>query len=180
MKEFDINPATPRENDVIKGLGEAFDRLLLLTVPFSEKDGSMLLESLLTCAARQGREIPVRTIQHLFARCASYPEALAIFYAMRKCGIAMNMEAYYAMVYSLQRLEEESWALKFADEVDATKSVSEQAFDFIVNGCENQLLPENKPWLGQVMYRDQDAASARLGKDAYDALSDKWLERYKQ
>eukprot|EP00331_Platyophrya_macrostoma_P032241 CAMPEP_0176446560 /NCGR_PEP_ID=MMETSP0127-20121128/24404_1 /TAXON_ID=938130 /ORGANISM="Platyophrya macrostoma, Strain WH" /LENGTH=284 /DNA_ID=CAMNT_0017832629 /DNA_START=71 /DNA_END=925 /DNA_ORIENTATION=+ len=181
LQTFNISPSTPREEDIVRGLGEAFDRLLLLSVPFSSKGDTVVLETLLACAGRQGREISVKTLQHLFARSGSYAEAIAIFHTMRKCNVAMNMEAYHAMIYSLQRLEEESWALKFADELEDKKSVSEQAMDFVLNGCDNQLIPESKPWLGRVMYKDDPNAPVKAfaGKEEFDALNAQWVNRYK-
>ncbi|CUF48827.1 Hypothetical protein, putative [Bodo saltans] len=183
IERYQLGPTGAKEEDIIRSLGESFDRLLLLCVPLGEK-GAASLEALLGSAGRLGREIGIRTIQHLFSRCASYAEAIAIFYTLRRCNVNMNMESYYAMLYSLQRLEEESWALKFADELDEKKTVSEQAFDFMMQGCANQLLPENKPWIGNVMYADGNGTapqpSMRASQEEYDKLGEKWTKRYKE
>ncbi|RNF01400.1 hypothetical protein TraAM80_07051 [Trypanosoma rangeli] len=181
IEKYNLDPATPREKDVSRGLGDAFDRLLLLCLPLG-KDATKStndLELLMHLAGRNGRELSVRTIQHLFARTDSFSEALAVFYAMRRCHVAMNMEAYYAMLYSLQRLEEEGWAQRFREECEEQGRISEQAMDFVLKGVNNALLPENKPWLGRVMFGDRDIPAQRRGADDYDALSAMWTGRYR-
>ena len=100
-----------RDDDVTRALGDALDRLLLLTVPLGEgQEPVAAFETVLRCAGRAGRELSVRTIQQLLSRTENYGEAMALFYAMRKANVNMSMEAYYAILYSLQRLEEESGA----------------------------------------------------------------------
>ncbi|EKF38383.1 hypothetical protein MOQ_001408 [Trypanosoma cruzi marinkellei] len=181
IERYKLDPSTPREYDVSRGLGDAFDRLLLLCLPLGKdfSKGTDDLERLMHLAGRNGREISVRTIQHLFARTDSFSEALAVFYAMRRCHVAMNMEAYYAMLYSLQRLEEEGWAQRFREECEEKGVVSEQAMDFVVRGVNNALLPENKPWLGRVMFGERDTPAQRSEARDYDELSAMWTERYR-
>lgn len=181
LDTYKIDPSTPREEDVCRGLGDALDRLLLLCVPLPATSGTEHLERVLQATGRQGRRLSVRTVQHLFARTGTFAEALAIFYALRRCHFAMSMESYHAMLYSLQRLEEEGWALRFHDEVAKNKgSVSEQALDFVLRGVDNQLMPENKPWLGRIMFAEQDnAASEKQTRQSYDELGQAWVERYK-
>ncbi|KAK7197990.1 hypothetical protein NESM_000754200 [Novymonas esmeraldas] len=183
LDHYKLDPATPREEDVSRGLGDAMDRLLLLCVPLSPKHGTDLLVRLMRISARQGRQISMRTIQHLFARTGSYAEALAIFYAMRRSNFAMNMEAYHAMLYSLQRLEEEGWATRFHEEFAASKGevISEQALDFVLRGVDNQLMPENKPWLGRVMFAEvkDNAAVQRQSMASFDEMGQMWVQRYK-
>ncbi|KAH9600300.1 hypothetical protein LSM04_002913 [Trypanosoma melophagium] len=182
IEKYELDPSTPREEDVSRGLGDAFDRLLLLCIPLSKSSANSTehLERLMHLAGRNGRELSVRTIQHLFARTDSFTEALAIFYAMRRCHVAMNMEAYYAMLYSLQRLEEEGWAQRFSEEYKEEGKLSEQAMDFVVKGINNALLPENKPWLGRVMFGDRDVPAQRRDAHDFDELSATWTQRYKE
>lgn len=182
LANYRIDPSTPREEDVCRGLGDALDRLILLCVPLPIAGSTDMLETVLHVAARQGRQLSVRTVQHLFARTSGYAEALAVFYALRRCNFAMNMEAYHAMLYSLQRLEEEGWAQRFHEEYTAQKvpRVSEQALDFILRGVDNQLLPENKPWLGRIMFADSDnAAAARRSLQDFDEHGKLWVKRYR-
>lgn len=181
IEKYNLDPASPREKDVSRGLGDAFDRLLLLCVPLSSNtaNGTDDLERLMHLSGRNGRKLSVRTIQHLFARTDSFTEALAVFYAMRRCHVAMNMEAYYAMLYSLQRLEEEGWAKRFREECEEQGRVSEQAMDFVLKGVNNALLPENKPWLGRVMFEDRDTPAQRRDAHDYDELGITWTQRYK-
>jgi hypothetical protein len=197
LEKFSISEATQRSADVTPALGEAVDRLLLLTVPLGETSDVSQLETVLGVIGKSGSQLSIRTVQHLFARVSSYPEAIAVFYAMRRKNVAMDMHAYHAMIYSLQRLEEESWAAKFANERlalhQASSSslssasqgeegdrsfVSEQALDFIMNGVDNQLIPEQKPWLGRVLFADGEQQAA--GRDSFDALGAQWVERYRQ
>lgn len=183
VEKYKIDVTTPREEDVSRGLGDAMDRLLLLCLPSGPEEGTALLEGILQAAGRQGRQLSVRTIQHLFARTGNYVEALGVFQAMRTANVAMNMEAYHAMLYSLQRLEEEGWAQRFHEEYVASKGegLTEQALDFILRGVDNQLLPENKPWLGRIMFSDmkENAAAQKQTRASYDELSKVWVERYK-
>ncbi|KAG5498390.1 hypothetical protein JIQ42_03196 [Leishmania sp. Namibia] len=183
LDKYKLDPATPREDDISRGLGDALDRLLLLCVPLSPKHGTDLLVKLMHVSARQGRQLSMRTIQHLFARTNSYAEALAIFYAMRRSNFAMSMEAYHAMLYSLQRLEEEGWAARFHEEFAASngEAVSEQALDFILRGVDNQLMPENKPWLGRIMFAEvkDNQATKRQSIASFDEMGQLWVQRYK-
>nr|CCC53765.1 conserved hypothetical protein [Trypanosoma vivax Y486] len=181
ISQYKLSPSTPREEDVSRGLGDAFDRLVLLCLPFGSGPSSSTdeLEGLLQLAGRNGRELSVRTIQHLFARTDSFAEAIAVFYSMRRCHVAMNMEAYYAMLYSLQRLEEEGWGRRFHDEFKQSGCLSEQAMDFVMKGVGNALLPENKPWLGRIMFQDRDAPVQRRGTKDYDEMNVAWMQRYK-
>lgn len=183
LDKYALDASTPREEDVSRGLGDALDRLLLLCVPLAPTHSTDLLVRLMQVCARQGRQLSMRTIQHLFARTNSYAEALAVFYAMRRSNFAMSMEAYHAMLYSLQRLEEEGWAQRFHEEFVATKGeeISEQALDFVLRGVDNQLLPENKPWLGRVMFAEvkDNAAAQRQSRASFDELGQLWVERYK-
>ena len=193
LDTYSISATTDRMQDVTPALGEATDRLLLLTVPLVDNNTDQL-STLLGVIARNGAPLSIRTVQHLFSRVATYPEAIAIFYAMRKKNVAMDMHAYHAMIYSLQRLEEESWAQRFADErklsaaaaaatgegAPAASFVSEQAMDFIMNGTDNQLLPENKPWLGRMMFADCDEALAKTQtNEAFDSQGSFWVDRYR-
>lgn len=198
-----------------------------------------VLLQVLQIASRQGRRLSVRLVQHLFARTSSYTEALSVFHTLRRAHFAMNMETYHAMLYSLQRLEEEGWAKRFqeeylqrqkfpargkesscrsgaVDDVEAgevsrqkadepREGLSEQALEFILRGVESPLLPENKPWIGQIMYgngaggREKDeeevlhsmkgegvaAASTAAGRmrqtaKSWDELGQLWVKRYKQ
>ncbi|KPA85205.1 putative mitochondrial hypothetical protein [Leptomonas pyrrhocoris] len=183
LEKYQLDPTTAREDDVSRGLGDALDRLLLLCVPLSSTHGTDLLLKLMQLCARQGRQLSMRTIQHLFARTNSYAEALAIFYAMRRSNFAMSMEAYHAMLYSLQRLEEEGWAQRFHEEYAASEGqeISEQALDFVLRGVDNQLLPENKPWLGRIMFAEakDNAAVQRQSRASFDEMDQLWVERYK-
>lgn len=183
LAKYAIDPTAPREEDVSRGLGDALDRLLLLCVPLASSNGTDTLVKLMQVSARQGRQLSMRTIQHLFARTSSYAEALAVFYAMRRSNFAMSMEAYHAMLYSLQRLEEEGWAAHFHEELVASKgeAVSEQALDFVLRGVDNQLMPENKPWLGRVMFAEakDNAATRRQSMADFDAMGQLWVQRYK-
>jgi hypothetical protein len=180
MDKYHISPETSRDEDVTAALGEAFDRLLLLLVPLDSPEATAHFERLITLAAKNGQELSLRTIQHVFARCQSYPEALAVFHAMRKCGVRMNVQSYYAVCFCLQRLEEESWALRFREDVDKSGDLSPQALQFILEGCSNQLVPENKPWLGRVVFADSDAdqATTKGATADYDALGKQWATRY--
>ncbi|CCW68617.1 unnamed protein product [Phytomonas sp. Hart1] len=183
LETYHLTPSTPREEDVCRGLGDALDRLLLLCVPFSNTVGTTQLEQILHLTGRLGRKLSVRTVQHLFSRTNSYAEALAVFYALRRCNFSMNMETYHAMMYSLQRLEEEGWAIRFHDDYVQSRgeSLSEQALDFVLSGINNQLLPENKPWLGRIMFSDvNDASAARQTQDSFDELGKLWLDRYRE
>ena len=178
LERHNLKTTTPRNESVARALGDAFDRALLIIVPFEDKSAETL-EVLLTIASHNDIQISVRTIQHLFSRAASYVEALTLFSIMRKCHVAMNMEAYHAMMYSLQRLDEESWALRYNEEYRSKGEVSEEALDFIIDGVPHQLLPENKPWLGRIMYRDTDEGGKKA-LESYDRLQANWLERYKR
>ncbi|KAL7699501.1 hypothetical protein NQL31_004714 [Lotmaria passim] len=183
LEKYQLDPTTAREADVSRGLGDALDRLLLLCVPLSSTHSTELLTKLMQVCARQGRQLSMRTIQHLFARTNSYAEALAIFYAMRRSNFAMSMEAYHAMLYSLQRLEEEGWAQRFHDEYVESKGqmISEQALDFVLRGVDNQLMPENKPWLGRVMFAEvkDNPAAQKQSRASFDEMGKLWVERYK-
>ncbi|CAJ1030105.1 hypothetical protein Q4I32_005426 [Leishmania shawi] len=184
LDKHKLDPATPREEDVSRGLGDALDRLLLLCVPLSSRHGTDLLVKLMQVSARQGRQFSMRTIQHLFARTNSYAEALAVFYAMRRSNFAMSMEAYHAMLYSLQRLEEEGWAARFHEEFTASngEAISEQALDFVLRGVDNQLMPENKPWLGRIMFAEvkDSVATQRQSMKSFDEMGQLWVQRYKK
>ncbi|CCW62279.1 unnamed protein product [Phytomonas sp. EM1] len=183
LDEYRISVTTQRDEDICRGLGDALDRLLLLCVPFSSTVGTEQLEQILHVTGRQGRKLSVRTIQHLFSRANNYAEALAIFYSLRRCHFAMNMETYHAMMYSLQRLEEEGWAMRFHDDYikSGGESLSEQALDFVLSGINNQLLPENKPWLGRIMFSEvNNAATERQARESFDELGKLWLNRYKE
>ena len=185
----------PRELDVVSAIGEAFDRLLIMQVPLPAAaredrnspgtihEPTEHLQLLLTLAAKHGRAIPVRTIQHMFSRCEDYAEAISLFYAMRNGHITMNAEAYYAMIFSLQRLEEESWGLRYREAIRASSTtaspISEKAMDFIVHGCDNQLLPEAKPWIGRVMFKDTDTPSGRRVTEDFDVIGNQWAKRIK-
>jgi hypothetical protein len=183
LEKYQLDIATAREEDVSRGLGDALDRLVLLCVPLSSSHGTDLLLRLTQVCARQGRQLSMRTIQHLFARTNSYAEALGIFYAMRQSNFAMSIEAYHAMLYSLQRLEEEGWAQRFHEEYAASKgqTITEQALDFVLRGVDNQLLPENKPWLGRVMFAEvkDNAAAQKQSRASFDEVGQLWVERYK-
>lgn len=217
VDKYSILPETPRESDVAKALGESFDRLMLMLVPLGKKEdftaNAAYVEKLLGVAGKNGINISVKTVQHLFARSATYSEAIALFYAMRKGKVAMGMDGYYAMIFSLQRLEEESWGLRFREQLLSSSSkapasqsrsqtltegsvgakeeeeeeergkkrlvLSEQALDFIMNGCENQLMPENKPWVGRVMFADTELGPKRMSDQDFDAFGEAWVRRYK-
>ncbi|GET90144.1 hypothetical protein, conserved [Leishmania tarentolae] len=183
LEKYKLDPSTPREENISRGLGDALDRLLLLCVPLSSRHGTDLLVKLMQVSAQHGRQFSMRTIQHLFARTSSYAEALAVFYAMRRSNFAMSMEAYHAMLYSLQRLEEEGWAARFHEEFVSSKgeAISEQALDFILRGVDNQLMPENKPWLGRIMFAEvkDNKATQRQSMASFDEMGKLWVQRYK-
>ena len=149
-------------------------------MPFDSPKSVEYFERMLAVAARNGTELSIRTIQHLFARCRKYSEALTVFHALRKAGVRMNMHAYYAMCFCLQRLEEESWAIKMREAIAESDEVSPQAVQFVLDGCPNQLLPENKPWLGRIVFADADPESATTKGAAadFDAFGRKWTARY--
>lgn len=268
LRKYQLDIRTPLEEDVGRGLGDALDRLILLCVPLPRMrygggiPGSAAKESLechargargeevddplgvllqvLQVASRHGRRLTVRLIQHVFARTSNYTEALGVFHTLRRAHFAMNMETYHAMLYSLQRLEEEGWAKRFQEEyfqrvhlaksskegakrsspsaetdeetsvnTEATphEGVSEQGLEFILRGVESPLLPENKPWIGQIMYgngaggREEEeeeilrsgkggeapvvttstaAAQMRQTAKSWDELGELWVNRYKQ
>lgn len=267
LKKYSLGIRTPLEEDVGRGLGDALDRLILMCVPLpplryggtlrslkheqedkiqgeikeeeEEEDPLGVLLQVLQIASRQGRRLTVRLVQHLFARTNSYAEALSVFYTLRRAHFAMNMETYHAMLYSLQRLEEEGWAKRFREEYlqrlesftnaqkgvggeadmenveerstqrgerekESCKGISEQGLEFILRGVESPLLPENKPWIGQIMYgsdaggreREEErtlgnrnshgaatstvAAQIRQTTKSWDELGELWVQRYKQ
>lgn len=170
---------TPREEDVTRALGEGFDRLLLMLVPL-EPESQPYLERALSLAGRAGIELSLRTVQHLFARVASYSQAIQVFHTMRQCRVAMRVEAYHAMLFCLQRLEEESWCRRFNDDLRRTNNaVTSQALDFVVNGCENQLIPESKPWIGRVMFADTELGAKGTSDAEFDAMGAMWTQRFR-
>lgn len=180
IDEFKLADSCPRDDDITLALGESFDRLLLLLVPFNSVRTGEYLERLLAKAAASGHELSIRTVQHLFARVNNYPEALAIFHAMRKSNVRMNTHAYYAMTFCLQRLEEESWALRHRQKLSETDELSPEAIQFILDGPPGQLMPENKPWLGRVVFADVDPESTVKNgpRSDFDALGRQFHERY--
>eukprot|EP00796_Vickermania_ingenoplastis_P004700 gene4700-3393_t len=223
LNKYELDVTTPAEADVSRWIGDALDRLVLLCVPLPPGGPTDLLERVLLLAGRQGRQLSVRLVQHLFARTSTYTEALIVFHTLRRANVAMNMQTYHAMLYSLQRLEEEGWAKRFRDEylqrgtgttrtaegVEGSSSsateeedggVSEQALEFILRGTQSPLLPENKPWLGRIMYengaggsREDDeeaalglgaltssAAATRQTTQSWDQLGALWLQRYRR
>lgn len=268
LTKYSLDIRTPLEEDVGRGLGDALDRLILMCVPLpplryggtlrssskdekkdevqgerkeeeEEEDPLGVLFHVLQIASRQGRRLTVRLVQHLFARTNSYTEALSVFYTLRRAHFAMNMETYHAMLYSLQRLEEEGWGKRFREEylqrLDAStaaqkglhqeagtenekesttqwgerekkpcEGISAQGLDFILRGVESPLLPENKPWIGQIMYgsdtggreREEErtlrnrnvhgagsstvAAQIKQTTKSWDELGELWVQRYKQ
>ena len=223
MDDAKLHPSqVSRDDDSTRALGDYFDRMLLMLVPLSPgSDNAQYFERALTLAAKNGFQLSIATVQHLFARTSNYAEALTIFHILRKCHVAMTMEAYYAMVYCLQRLEEESWGKRFYEDYKtavaektnegtgsrvaeteehdegepfATTStgsdaqdgasgkgpITAAALDFIMNGCDNQLIPENKPWLGRVMFADTDFGNdSRSSEKDFDFFGSGWVERYK-
>jgi hypothetical protein len=220
MDQFRLTPQVARDDDITHALGDALEKLLIMLVPLKPAatgtaaggDNAAYVERLLLMAARAQYEIPIRTVQHVFARTATYAEALTLFHLFRTCHVRMNMHAYYAMVQCLQRLEEESWALRFREEFDervrtvaattaggasaaaagseevsdgaalapeAAAAPSLQALEFILRGCEGQLLPEAKPWLGRVAFADAGEGVAPTRTSDYDALGATWAQRFR-
>lgn len=181
MDEHRVSAATPRDDDVTLALGESYQRMVLMLAPIGEDaTNAEYIRRALDCAGKNDIQIPVRMVQHLFARCASYTEAISMFHTMRECRVAMGMDAYYAMVFCLQRLEEESWATRHREEVKASSGrVTPQTVEFILHGCENQLLSESKPWLGRVMFADAEAGQQRSQNKDFDAMGSAWTSRYK-
>lgn len=244
LDKYQLSVLTPLEEDVTRGLGDALDRLVLLCLPMippsnnteegkKETDSAIqesspdeavpnvvsepmdVLERVLQLASRQGRRLSVRLVQHLFARTQNYAEALSVFHMLRRTHFAMNMETYHAMLYSLQRLEEEGWAQRFREEyLENTQQtanhaegqqedgggVSEQAMEFILRGVQSPLMPENKPWLGRIMYENgaggenHDEEETRVGEksastfpaavkqttQSWDELGSLWMKRYRK
>lgn len=199
MDQFKMTPQVARDEDITHALGGGFEKLLVLLVPLSPENVPYL-ERLLLMAARSQFEITIRTVQHLFARTRTYAEALTLFNLFRTCHVKMNMHAYYSMVYCLQRLEEESWAIRFREqsqerertvsampEKERAKLVdpedaaapSLQALEFILRGCDNQLLPESKPWLGRIAFADAEPGVAPTKTSDFDALGSAWAKRFR-
>jgi hypothetical protein len=205
MDQFKLTPQVPIEEDVTSALGDAFERLLLLLVPL-ESESVPYVERALMMAARSRYELSIRAVQHLFARTRTYAEALTLFHLLRQCQVKMTMHSYYAMIFCLQRLEEESWALKFREETirrgkqnnnekaaegkdrglvepGDVSAPSVQGLEFILRGCDNQLLPESKPWLGRVAFSDAEGAysfdATTKSADSFDALGRDWAQRFK-
>jgi hypothetical protein len=106
-------------------------------------------------------------------------QALSLFHSLRTCGVSMNVQTYYAMIYCLQRLEEESWSLRNKEEVEKAQSVSPSVIDFLVDGCESQLLPESKPWIGRVHFHDTGVVNPHDPGADYDAMGEEWIQRYR-
>lgn len=198
MDQFKMTPQVPRDEDITHALGGTFEKLLVLLVPLSPENVHYV-ERLLLMAARSEYEITINTVQHLFARTRTYAEALTLFNLFRTCHVKMNMHAYYSMVYCLQRLEEESWAIRFREQtVEREKILSSQrnnssndkepedasapslqALEFILKGCDNQLLPESKPWLGRVAFSDAAPDVAATKTSDFDALGSAWAKRFR-
>lgn len=212
MDTFKLSPQVARDEDITSALGDALERLLLLLVPL-EPESVPYVERALLMAARAQHELGIRTVQHLFARTRTYAEALTLFHLLRQCHVKMNMHSYYAMVFCLQRLEEESWALRFREEAmqrrgklsqkkqseassaaehksgkqqlpeDASEP-SVQALTFILSGCDNQLLPESKPWIGRVAFSDAEGSysldATTKTADHFDQLSNDWAARFRE
>ena len=199
MDQFKMTPQIPRDEDITHALGGSFEKLLVLLVPLSPENVHYV-ERLLLMAARSQYEITIHTVQHLFARTRTYAEALTLFNLFRTCHVKMNMHAYYSMVYCLQRLEEESWAIRFREQtVEREKILSSsssstsnqelspeqnaapslQALEFILKGCDNQLLPESKPWLGRVAFSDAAPEVAATKNSDFDALGSAWAKRFR-
>lgn len=179
MDKYAMDPAaTARDDDITPALGDAFDRLFLMLVPSDGPSNAAYIDRVLQLAARNGTAIALRTIQHAFARTTSYGEALGLFHSMRKAAVRMDMHAYYAMLFCLQRLEEESWAAKYREQLLKTDELSAEALQFILQGCDNQLVPESEPWRGRVVFADAEGADRRMGNADFDALGAQWSKRY--
>ena len=198
IKSLDIDPGKPIENDITRGLGEAVDRLLILAVkgvawhlyrqektvmaqPELEAQAespAQAIPMLLKCIARNGISLEHKTVQHMFANCYNYAQALSIFEEMKISGMTLDATVYYTMVFCLQRLDEESWGRTFYHERQSMQQTSNEALKFILHGVPNQLLPGNKPHLGRVMYADVPQVHPNGKGHDFDATGKSWGERY--
>lgn len=183
IDKYEISPKTQIEDDIVLALGENYERLIMMLAP-ADNLQSEVFENTLSAGGRMGYRISIRCIQFIFARCQTYAQAIAIFYALRRANVRLNAQTYYAMIFCLQRLEEESWSHRFheqlynPDHVSGGGQVTEQMMQFICTGTENQMLPENKPWLGRIMFAEEGDVPTGTRED-YDALGKDWVQRYK-
>eukprot|EP00009_Paramoeba_aestuarina_P005616 CAMPEP_0201519978 /NCGR_PEP_ID=MMETSP0161_2-20130828/10395_1 /ASSEMBLY_ACC=CAM_ASM_000251 /TAXON_ID=180227 /ORGANISM="Neoparamoeba aestuarina, Strain SoJaBio B1-5/56/2" /LENGTH=220 /DNA_ID=CAMNT_0047918187 /DNA_START=358 /DNA_END=1020 /DNA_ORIENTATION=+ len=189
-----LDPSSPIEDDISKGFGESLDRLLILTVKASgwclqesahgevgntvSNSLSTALPKLLGCVSRHGIALDIKTVQHMFSSCYNYAQALTVFEEIKLCGMKMDSGVYYAMIYCLQKLDEESWGRTFHKERMATQKTSSAAMKFVLHGSDAQLLPENKPHIGRVMYADVHQAFPHGKSHDYDACGKEWDRSY--
>ena len=189
MDKYQMTPLSSKDRvDVSRSLGNYMDRLLLMLVPIS-KEAVPYLERILGLYLSNAIPLSVQTVQHLFARTSTYSEALSLFYTLRTSRIVMSTETYFAIIFCLQRLEEESWGKRYnvlvsklteQHNTDSTLlKLPEKALDFIMEGCENALMPENKPWLGKVLLEDSSIGRAESTDKNFDAEDEIWFQRYR-
>ncbi|KNH09541.1 hypothetical protein XU18_0226 [Perkinsela sp. CCAP 1560/4] len=195
---LELDPGRPIAQDITRGVGEAIDRLLILTVKGTAwylhrrsiigkrnldwetpaEDINAALPNVLKCIARNGVTLELKTVQHMFASCYNYTQALSIFEEIKLCGMVMDASVYYTMVFCLQRLDEESWGRTFYQERQSMQRTSDSAMKFVLHGPDNQLLPESKPHLGRVMYADVPQVFPYGKAHDYDATGKDWNQRY--
>ena len=200
LRDLNITPELPLLEDVTRGLGEAVDRLLILTVdgiswehrrrletgvmpPDSEapsEGGFRFLSNLLRCMARNGTHLELRTVQHMFSRCFNYLQALALFDEIKLAGMAMNAHVYYAMIFCLQRLEEESWGRQYRQELKRLGHFTSEMLHFCLHGVEDQLIPESKPHLGRVMFADIPQVYPYGRSSDFDATGRAFKDRFEE
>ena len=196
FKSLEMDMKITRDEDITRGLGEAVDRLIVLLVKavahylhekevnadvqckLSQEEVFQAIPTMLQSIARNGLSLERRTIQQVFASCYNYGQALSIFEEIKICGMTIDASVYYIMIYCLQRLDEESWGRTFSNERCSMKDISLEAMKFVLHGAPNQLLPDNKPHLGRVMFSDAvDINSTKRACD-FDASGKDWHKRW--
>ena len=140
--------------------------------------GGHYLRNLLRCVGRNGTPLELRTVQHLFARCFNYLQALALFDEIKLCGLSINVHVYYAMVFCLQRLEEESWGRQYYQERQRTQQTTEEMMNYCLTGVESQLIPENKAHLGRIMFADVPQVFPYGKSSDFDATGKEFRARF--
>ena len=99
-----------------------------------------------------GRGIQFRTVvaASLFEFVQSTQQGIKVFVHLRESGVRIHINTYYALIRSLDKIEEKELADNFRVQLEGENEVTGEMIDFVVRGTKDTIHPETTPFVGHL------------------------------
>eukprot|EP01060_Flectonema_neradi_P011551 TRINITY_DN18608_c0_g1_i1.p1 TRINITY_DN18608_c0_g1~~TRINITY_DN18608_c0_g1_i1.p1 ORF type:complete len:341 (+),score=61.70 TRINITY_DN18608_c0_g1_i1:38-1060(+) len=136
-------------DDVLRGQPVVLYEVLLLLC--AEQQDWLNVFALLSEMGGRGVQFRTAVAASLFEFVQSTQQGIKVFVHLRESGVRMHINTYYALIRSLDKIEEREMADNLRIQLEGENEVTGEMIDFVVRGNKDAIHPETTPFVGHLL-----------------------------